>query len=189
MGRWVLLIAALSAGLWGYAPGVFRPSPPPFGGERRLALAQEIVAGWPQTARLTGAAMLERYGPPDALAANGIGWENRGRWKRIIVRDSEGPSGAGVLEQTVEYAVPEEKIPEVAGFAPGLRVSREGRWMSARSDDEALNYLTLNLADGIGRGLLDAPRAREFQRAAVELSRAGKTSPLMEGLLFLPPSP
>lgn len=187
MSRAFLLFLALSgAGLWGYSSGVLLPSVPPFGGERRLALAQDIIAGWPQTPRLAGAVMIDRYGPPDALSEKGLGWESRGRWKRIIVRDRLDGS-AGALEQTVDYAMPEDKVAELAEFSADVRVSADGTSMTARADDEALNILALNLADGIGRGLLDAPRAREFQRTAVELSRAGKTSPLMEGLVFLPP--
>lgn len=163
--------------------------PEPFNAEARAALAEDIIAGWSQTSRVTGALMLDKYGPPDALAADGLGWENKGRWKKIVVRDRAEPDGAdrgaGVLEQTVDYYVPEAKRGEVESFSGQVRVSRDGTSVSARSDDEGINYLALNLVDGIGRGVIDAPRARGFYRRAVDLSKTGKSSPLMAGLLFL----
>lgn len=156
-----------------------------FGGERRLSLAHDIMAEWTEGSRVTAAAMIDKYGPPDALARDALGWRERGRWKRIVVRDRRTPEAAGILEQTVEYYVPEGRRRELEAFSGDVRVSPEGTALSSRSDDEALNYLALNLADGIGRGVLDADRARGYYRRAVELSRGGKTSPLMEGFLFV----
>lgn len=182
-----LLIVSLNAALWGSLSGCRAPAP--FDASARAALAEGIIARWSQKSRVTGALMLDKYGPPDALAADGLGWENKGRWKKIVVRDRASldgeDGGSGVLEQTVEYRVPEAKRGEIEAFSGEVRVSRDGTSVSARSDDEAINYLALNLADGIGRGIIDAPRARGFYRRAVELSRSGKTSPLMAGLLFL----
>lgn len=174
-------IVALSAALLSSGCGEFTG----FGGERRLHLAQDIMADWSRSSRVTGAAMIDKYGPPDALARDALGWRERGRWKRIVVRDRDAAETAGILEQTVEYYVPEGRRRELEAFSGDVRVSGEGNAVSSRSDDEALNYLALNLADGIGRGVLDAERARGYYRRAVELSRAGKTSPLMEGFLFV----
>lgn len=161
----------------------------PFDAAARAALAETIIARWSRTSRVTGAMMLDKYGPPDALAVDGLGWENAGRWKKIVVRNrteaAGAEGGAGVLEQTVEYGVPEDKRDEIEAFSGRVRVARDGRSVTARSDDEALNYLALNLADGIGRGIIDSPRAMGFYRRAVDLSKSGKSSPLMAGLLFL----
>lgn len=163
-----------------------RAASTPFGGEKRLALAQGIVAEWSRSSRLMGEAMLEAYGPPDALSIDGLGWRARGRWKTIVVRERPEDTAAGVLEQSVDCRMPPDRLPELAAFEE-VRVSPGGRSMTASSDAEALNYLALNLAHGIGSGFLDAARARASYERAVELSRAGKTSPLMEGLLFPPP--
>jgi len=174
-------IVALGAALLSSGCGEFTG----FGGERRLSLAQDIMSVWSEGSRITGAAMIDKYGPPDALARDALGWRERGRWMRIVVRDRRRAETAGILEQTVEYYVPESRRRELEAFSGDVRVSREGTAISSRSDDEALNYLALNLADGIGRGILDAERARGYYRRAVDLSRAGKTSPLMEGFLFI----
>lgn len=177
----LISFVALSAALLSSGCGEFSG----FGGERRLSLAQEIMSEWSDGSRTTGAAMIDKYGPPDALASDALGWRERGRWQKIVVRDRMRAETAGILEQTVEYYVPEGRRRELEAFSGDVRVSREGSALSSRSDDEALNYLALNLADGIGRGVLDAERARGYYQRAVELSQAGKTSPLMEGFLFI----
>lgn len=188
MKKGIALLVPLSVALLSLRFAFGWGSPPPFGGERRLTLAQDIIADWSQTSRLTAAAMIESYGPPDVLSADGLGWKARARWKSIVVRDLGEDASAGVLEQSVVCRVPPDRLLELAAFGDKVRVSPNGTSMSARSDAEALNYLALNLAHGIGSGFLDAERARGSYERAVELSRAGKTSPLMEGLLFLPPN-
>jgi len=183
-----VLFVALSAGLAGFAAGCRATAA--FDGSRRGGLAEEIIAEWPAPARLAAAAMLEKYGPPDALAADGLGWKDKGRWKKIIVRGSPGTAAgaSGVLEQTAAYRVPPGTRDELAAFGDKVTVSPDWTRISARSNDEALNFLALNLAVAIGRGDLDAPGARASYKRAVDLSNAGKSSALMKELLF-PPIP
>lgn len=181
----VVLFVALGAGLWSGLISGCR-TPVPFDAARRGSLAEGIIAGWEPSSRLTAAAMIEKYGPPDALAPGGLGWKDKGRWMKIVVRDR--PAKAGVIEQTAAYRVPEDRLPEVEAFDGKVRVAPDLSSMSARSDDEALNFLALNLAVAIGRGNLGAAEARNSYRRAVELSRAGKSSALMRELLF-PPIP
>ncbi|MDD5302287.1 MAG: hypothetical protein PHS14_04185 [Elusimicrobia bacterium] len=188
----LLLIVPLSVALWGVLSVGCR-TPAPFGATQRGSLAQAIITDWSKSSKLTAAAMIEKYGPPDAIALGGLGWKDKGPWKKIIVRDRteilvSAQGTADSLEQTVAYHVPEDKRPELEAFGDKVRVSQDGTSMSARSDAEALNFLALNLADGIGRGAIDAAQARDSYRRAVALSRAGKSSPLMQRLLF-PPSP
>lgn len=183
-----VLFVALSAGLAGFAAGCRATAA--FDGSRRGGLAEEIIAGWPEPSRLAAGAMLEKYGPPDALAADGLGWRDKGRWKRIIVRERSGPAApaAGALQQTASYRVPDDARGELAAFGDKVSVSPDGTEISARSNDEPLNFLALNLAVAIGRGDLTASDARNSYRRAVDLSNAGKSSALMKELLF-PPIP
>lgn len=184
----LLLLAPLSVVLWGLISVGCR-TPAPFGASQRVSLAEDIISGWSKTSRLTAAAMIEEYGPPDAIAVDGLGWKYKNPWKRIIVRDRtdilvSAQGTADSLEQTVAYRVPEDKRLELEAFSDKIRISQDGTSMSARSDAEALNFLTLNLADEIGRGVLDAAQARQSYQRAVDLSRAGKSSALMERLMF-----
>ncbi|MBI2385569.1 MAG: hypothetical protein HYV14_06110 [Elusimicrobia bacterium] len=184
-----VLFVALSAGLGAGLVAGCRTAAP-FDAARRGSLAEDIIAAWPAPSRLAAAAMIEKYGPPDALAPDGMGWKDKGRWKKIIVRERPGESGgtAGILEQTAAYRVPTSARRELAAFGDKVRISPDGTAISARSDDEALNFLALNLAVAIGRGDLDAAGARDSYRRAVDLSNAGKSSALMKELLF-PPIP
>lgn len=187
-----LLIIPLSAALGGILSASCRTTAP-FGASQRASLAGDIIAGWSPASRLVAAAMLEQYGSPDALASDGLGWKNKGRWKKIVVRDRTDlrvleTGAAGMLEQTVAYRMPEDRRRELAGFSDEVRVSPDGTALTARSDGEAINFLALNLAVAIGRGDIDAAGARNSYKRAVDLSKAGKSSPLMRELLF-PPIP
>lgn len=187
-----LWIVPLSVALWG-ALSVGCRTTAPFGASRRADLAEEIIAGWSKTSRLVAAEMIDRYGPPDALAADGLGWKDKARWKKIVIRDRTDLSALergspGVLEQTAAFRMPEGRRAEVAAFGRGVRVSADGTTLTARSDEEALNYLALNLAVAIGRGDLDAAAAGRSYRKAVDLTNAGKSSALTRELLF-PPIP
>jgi hypothetical protein len=84
--------------------------------------------------------------------------------------------------------MPEDRRSELAAFGRDVRVSADGTALTSRSDEEALNYLALNLAVAIGRGDLDAAGARKSYERAVDLSKAGKSSALTRELLF-PPIP
>lgn len=185
-----LLIVPLSAALGGLLSASCRTAAP-FGAARRAELAGDIIASWSDTSRLVAADMIERYGPPDALAPDGLGWKDKDRWKKIVVRDrtdlrvlERGP--AGVLEQTAAFRMPVRRRAELAAFGRDVRVSGDGTALTARSDEEALNYLALNLAVAIGRGDIDAAGARNSYKRAVDLSKAGKSSALMRELLFSP---
>jgi hypothetical protein len=187
-----LLIFPLSAALGGILSVACRTTAP-FGASQRVDLSGDIIAGWSKSSRLTAAALIEQYGPPDAIASDGLGWKNKGRWRKIIVRDQTElrvleREGAGMLEQTVTYRMPEDKRPELRAFTDEVRVSADGTALTASADEEALNFLSLNLAVAIGRGDVDAAGARDSYKRAVDLSRAGKSSPLMRELLF-PPIP
>lgn len=182
----------LGLALGGVLPAGCRTAAP-FGPAQRSALAGDIIAGWAPASRLAAAAMIERYGPPDAVAADGLGWKDKARWKKIVVRDRPAARVSearvpGLLEQTVSHRVPEHKRGELAAFSGAIRMSPDGAALTARSDEEPLNVLALNLAVAIGRGDIGPARARSSYRRAVELSRAGKSSPLMRELLF-PPHP
>ena len=183
-----VLLVALSAGLTGFAAGCRATTA--FDATRRAGLAEEIVAGWPAPSRLAADAMLEKYGPPDALAADGLGWKDKGRWKKIIVRGRAGRAAraGGGRAHPAPTGGPGPARRARAAFDDRVTVSPDWTEISARSNDESLNFLALNLAVAIGRGDLTASGARNSYRRAVDLSNAGKSSALMKELLF-PPIP
>jgi hypothetical protein len=146
--------------------------------------------------------MIEKYGRPDLVETNRVVWEKKGPWKRIVVWDDMG-IGLGLgqmrkatdnnLEEVLAYLVPEDKRRAVEDFSGRLKVSEDGALLSARSFSEERNFLALNLADEIIRGVKTPQEAKAFDAATLQLADAGKPSPYMKGLLFrappLPPTP
>ena len=140
--------------------------------------------------------MVEKYGRPDRVETNRVVWEKKGPWKRIVVWDDMGV-GLGLgqmgkvadnnIEEILAYMVPEDKRRAVEDFSGRLKVSADGAQLSARSFSEERNFLALNLADEIIRGVKTPAEAKAFDAATLQLADAGKPSPYMKGLLFQPP--
>jgi hypothetical protein len=161
----------------------------PFDAAQRGSVAKSIIAAWSLPSKMTAARLIEEYGPPDAVALGALGWKSKGRWKRIVLWDenesyAEEHGSAGNLQQTVAYRVPWARRQALAAFSGDVIVSPDGTELSARSNNEGLNYLALNLADEVGRGVRDPQGARRFYERTVDLAAGGKSSPYMQGFLF-----
>jgi hypothetical protein len=143
------------------------------------------ISDW---SNVTNNMMVDEYGSPDSVETFGLVWYYRGPWQKIEVWDELNfipTAGASQnLEETIVYPVPEEKRDALLSFNRGLYVSAEGGELSARSASEERNYLMLNLADEIVRGLLSPRDARAVYLRTLRLADAGKWSPSMHRLLF-----
>lgn len=144
--------------------------------------ARTEVSSWPTASRIAAEEMIERYGAPDAIDAETASWNDKGSWKRTTIHRE----GTDFLEQTVSYAVPEEKRADLEKMGMMFKVGRADRELSATSSSEEANYLAMNLADEVIREKRTPEDAREFYLQTMKLSRAGKTSPYMQGLMFRP---
>lgn len=174
---WIVVLAGLSVGLLvrAYADSV----------ERR-ADARSIVADWPDSSRAAANLLLERYGTPDAAAPGVLVWGGRAPWRRIALWRRGPDVDEDFLEQTAAYAVPREKAAALAGLRGCVRVSDDGEALSARSSDERLNRLALNLAAEVLRGVKTPEEARIFYDATVTLAAAGRSSRYMDRLFLNP---
>lgn len=176
--RFYLAAAVLVAALAGGAYLAYRsPS------ERRVTAG---TADWGSRPRAMVRLMMERYGPPDALAPDAVTWRDRAPWKRIVVR---ARPRAGFLEQTVGYSVPISRLAPLLEFGHGVRVGLDVDELSVAGDDESLNRLALNLAHEVVAGRRGPEDARDFYDKTVKLSRAGKGSAYLTNLLFKPYAP
>lgn len=132
--------------------------------------------------------MVDEYGAPDRIENKRAVWVNKGPWKRIAVWDemdnSESMSGTDNIEQTIAYLIPQDKRNAVNDFHERVAVSADGAELSARSSSEEHNFLALNLADEIVRGVRTPEEARSFYVLTLRLADAGKTSVYMQGLRF-----
>lgn len=162
---------------------VQRDTPGTSAWEHARARAVERIALWPETPRLLGQLMIDRYGAPDIVNQEALIWTRRYPWKKIIVHQSR----TNPLEHVVDYNMSAEKAELVRALDHGVQVNAWDAEMSARSDREQLNFLALNLAQEIAVGRRTPEEAREFYVKTANLAVAGKSSPYyMGGLMFKP---
>ncbi len=150
---------------------------------REAERARAVTADWPDIAQSTARYMIDRQGPPDWISGDRLVWLRREPWKRVIV--SRYPNFSP-LEHVVRYRVAERMLPAVSAFNHGIRVDRGLGELSARSDRESLNCLSLNLAWEVAEGRRTTEEARDFFLRTATLGASGKSSPYLEGLIFTP---
>lgn len=158
------------------------------GADSRASLARSVVSKWSPSSRLTADDLLQRYGPPDAAAPGALAWKDKGGWKRIVAWDA-GAAGGDDLKETAAASIPASRRADIASFDRRVTVSADGREVTARSDDERLNYLAVNLAEGIARGTLSPVQARVAYANTLRLEASGKSSEATVRLLFPRPRP
>lgn len=149
----------------------------------RDAYARRMIASWPVVSLRTAEAVMEKHGPPDLAVSDRLVWYDNGAWKITTVYRDPAEHG-DVLEQTIGYAVPQDKTDALARLDLALRLSRDRRSLSAVSESEETNVLALNLADEVVRDKRTPEEARALYLKTVVLANAGKSSPYMEKLLF-----
>lgn len=157
--------------------------------ERVAESATQIVAEWPETARMAANDMMERYGRPDEVTPTRLVWFDTGPWKRTIVYREEVQHDfpmphKDVLEQFIDYDVPPEMFDELATYDGSVIVERTKGEVSARCDKEAANFLALNLANGIIEGEYTVEQARDTYAEQIMAMKNDRPAPLTEGFVF-----
>lgn len=148
-----------------------------------------VIGLWPPESRVLARAMIEKYGAPSRFGDHALYWYDNGPWKKTVVyRDAATHSlfrrGGDILEQTVAYQVSRDSLDDLRRFDSALSMDPRTDELSVRSESEARNVLTLNLAVEILTRRRTIDDARSFQRRAQRLADAGKDSPYLDGLRF-----
>lgn len=152
-------------------------------------MLNQYTSGWPQTSVTAASKMIEKYGAPSESTSSLLIWRNIAPYKRITVSREEVNHKfpllhKDVIEHVVEYKVPVEKAADLTRFNGSVTFDRTRGELSARSDQEAMNLLALNLAADILSGKKTASQARsEYGRFAVDYMNGNKTT-YTEGLQF-----
>jgi hypothetical protein len=147
---------------------------------------EEQNARWYVGPSLMTKLMMERYGPPDSLSPLAASWFERGPWKRIVVH-ADRPETS--LEQAINYPADAQTAQVLRAFSPAITVDTVNDEMSARSNNESLNFLSLNLANEVAEGRRDPQDALSLYLRMAKLAASGKSSPYVEGLMFEPYTP
>ncbi len=152
---------------------------------------EAILADWPAAPKKVTEGLLDRYGLPNEATPSQLIWHNNGPWKRTVVTRDEALHNfptphTDYITQTIDYHVPVEKFIEIAMFDGSCVPYRTTGEVSATCDNEAANFLSMNLMHDIVQGKRAVEEARkEFaeQTAAWAMNRP---APYTERLHFTP---
>lgn len=152
--------------------------------DRRRAAAS-LVGDWPAASASAARRLIGQYGAPDEVHADWLVWNGNRPWARTIVRSSPPfGSGAGFVEQAVEYPLTMRQAAALKAFDERLVYDRRNRELSSSSEREETNFLRLNLANDIVNGRMTPDQARELFAQILRLEAAGKSSSYLEVLHF-----
>jgi hypothetical protein len=182
----------LTAAVQGRAQNQDAASAPPQAEQERTYPKPDPTAtlkGWPANTRFAALNLISKYGPPDAATDQRLVWNDSGQWNQVIVYREGAPDDfptthANFVENTIHYAVSQEKTAQLQKFNSALIVDRAAGTLSVRSNSEEANTLALNLADEVVRGKRTAASARDFMRDTLSKAMAGKSSPYMDRFWF-----
>jgi hypothetical protein len=170
----------MDTGLSGYEHQPFRNHP----------ILDQILEGWTGVQKDTVHLLINKYGLPNEASSRRAIWYNNGPWKRTIVYLDAKPHNfptphLDYLEQTIDYKVPVQFFDELAHFDGSLYLDRTGGEASAKCDQEAANFMALNLMNDIVTGRRNVEDARSF---AIQIEKGlrinGQSSPYFERFLF-----
>ena len=155
--------------------------------------AGEHLAGWPSASRHVAEQLVSKYGPPHELTAQALTWHGNGPWKRTVlhrtgVKHNFPLRHEDILEQTINYRVPDEKVSKLIAYNGSLVVDHTRGELTAYCDSEAQNNIMLNLADDIvsGQRTVDEALGYHAQMVRALQTHVQETYPLK--LKFKPQS-
>ncbi|MBC8046397.1 MAG: hypothetical protein H7Y00_06350 [Fimbriimonadaceae bacterium] len=148
------------------------------------------IKNWPDASKLAAAEITEKYGMPDEATEHMLVWYNNGPWKRTVIYNMETKhifpvDHADVMEQFIDYNVPEDKYDELAMYDGSVTVRRTDGEMSAKCDKEGANFLAINLANDVATGKKNVEEARAFYAKTIkEFALENKMAPYLKEFQF-----
>jgi hypothetical protein len=152
-------------------------------------IVRRYTTGWPEASVKAAAKTISRFGEPQESTSSMLIWRDVSPFKRITVYKKEIEHKfpmlhKDVIEHVVDYKVPSDKVDELTRFDGSLIYNRTAGELAARCNDEAMNFLALNLAHDIVTGQLQVDAARaEFGKVAMDYMNGSK-GPYIETLQF-----
>jgi hypothetical protein len=156
-----------------------------------LAWSQKTLAGWPEATRRLGAQLFTKYGAPAESTARHVTWFNNGPWTSTTLH-KDGPQHnfaaphKDILEQSVRYKVPLDKLAELAKFNRSVIPNLTRGEITSISDSEESNFLALNVADDIFKGDRSAEEARTYYAQIVRAKMIKEPERDLQKLKFTP---
>lgn len=152
-----------------------------------------VIEDWPAAPKKIAVDLVKRYGPPHEATPLRLLWHGNGEWKRTVVQRDEIPhkfptAHTDFLSQYIDYQVPIGKFSDLARFDGSVIMDRTAGEVAARCDDEAMNILTLNLANDIVTGAKTVDEARDVYAENASAYMMNRPAPYTEKLQFEVPT-
>lgn len=156
-----------------------------------LAWVHKHMAAWPEKTRRLAAQLVTEYGKPAEITERQLTWYGNGPWKRTTLYRQEvqhnfASPHKDVLEQTINYRVPVDKLTILAQFNGSIVVNRTRGEMSSTSDAEDTNFLALNVADDVTKGDRNADQARAYYAQIIRARMIKEPEGYLQALKFKP---
>lgn len=150
-----------------------------------------MVQEWPRATREAAEVVIGQYGEPDEVSANELVWHRASPWKRVVATDWFEHHAFPVphvdcIECVIDYAVPPERMTDLALFDGSIRVDRTAGELSVRCRSIATNTLKMNLVHDIVTGRRTVEEAREYHVAEILDSLRGGPTPYRDQLRVPP---
>ncbi len=157
------------------------------------AWVQKNLPGWPPKTIALAVELVKKYGPPTEATFRQLTWLHNGPWKRTVllkegVNHNFPKAHQDVLEQTVDYRVPLEKVGDLLKYNGSVVVDRTRGELSAHCDSEKQNTITLNIADDIVKGERNVEQALAYHAQIIVGMRDGDPETYPQKLRFKPPT-
>lgn len=149
------------------------------------------VQEWPHESRRAAELVIKAFGEPNEVSATELTWHHAVPWKRVVAtewfEDHNFPvPHVDCIECVIDYAVPPEKMSELAHFDGSIRVDRTAGEVSVRCRSIASNTLKLNLVHDIVTGKRTAQEARDYHVKEVLDATRGEPTPYRKHLRIPP---
>lgn len=144
---------------------------------------------WPLASKTAIKDLTKKHGLPSTLTEEMAIWAKAGPFKRSIVYKEEiihqfPLQHSDILQQTIDYRVPQDKVSELSKFDGSLIVDRTKGELTSRNDREEMNILAFNLADKIIKGEMTVETARREYSKNADALAAGSTNAMLTEINF-----
>ena len=147
------------------------------------------LTGWSDASRLVLEDITKKYGKPDGVNDDELVWIKKGIWDKICISKKETQHNfpydhTDMLQTTISYKVPIIKMSELGNFDGSITFDRTQGTMSARCDNEANNFLALNLAHDIITNSKTVEQARDAFGKIIQEKMSGGNPMYMQKIMF-----
>lgn len=150
---------------------------------------KDIIEDWPKTSRMSAETIIDFYGPPNEATPSRLMWFYNGPWKRTVVYRDQVPHDfpephVDMLEQTIDYHVPEERMGDIAQIEGSIIVDRTKGEVGVHCDNEGANILSINMMHEVVEGRRTPQEARDFITRELVEYLMNRSAPYAENFQF-----